>query len=127
MNKVSRAFTIIELVIIIVIIGILAALAIPRFISFREMAINARAEGNIAALNSAIAIYYSKTALAENEYLCRAEGNPHNNYRNVTVSAPCYPASYEELESLLTSPPDWGSGTGGACYNSATGDVSSCQ
>jgi type II secretory pathway pseudopilin PulG len=54
----TRAFTWIELVILVALIGILSALAIPRFKPMREKAREAATRANIAAIKSAISIYY---------------------------------------------------------------------
>jgi type II secretory pathway pseudopilin PulG len=125
MEKDRRAFTFIEMVMIIVTLGIMAALVIPKFIDLRNKAEEARAEANIGAMRAAVLAYYSKTALPKFQSLCTSAGN---SYRRINVPNPCYPASYQEIESLLASPPNWGSdNTGGACYNSSTGQVSSCQ
>ena len=125
MKKDNPGFTLLETIMVIVILGIMAAMAFPKFIDFRNKAEEARAQANIGAMRAAVLIYYSKTALSQFQYLCTAAGNP---YRGVTVPNPCYPASYQEIESLLTNPPQWSSGnTGGACYDASTGAVSSCQ
>jgi len=54
MKKIRFAFTMIELVFVIVVLGILAAVAIPRFSGYIEDANTARAKSLVSALRTAI-------------------------------------------------------------------------
>ncbi len=59
MLKIRKGFTLIELLIVVVIIGILAAIAIPKFSKTREKAYFSAMKSDLKNLMSAEEIYYS--------------------------------------------------------------------
>ena len=59
--RARRGFTLIELVVVIAILGILAGLAIPRFLDATATARGARIVADMRTIDSAIVIYNAKT------------------------------------------------------------------
>lgn len=59
--KSKKGFTLIELVIVIAILGILAGIAIPRFLNATATARGARIVADLRTIDSAIVIYNAKT------------------------------------------------------------------
>jgi len=67
----QKGFTLIELMIVIAIIGILAAIAIPQFVSYRQKGYNTQAKGELKSLYTACQAYFADsptgTACSETE------------------------------------------------------------
>jgi len=68
-NK-TKGFTLIELMIVVAIIGILAAIAIPNFLRYQQKAKQAEAKANLGAIFTSEVSYYGEN----NIYATRKDG-----------------------------------------------------
>ncbi|MGL5525236.1 MAG: prepilin-type N-terminal cleavage/methylation domain-containing protein [Aeromonas veronii] len=83
--KKQAGFTLIELVIVIIILGILAVTAAPKFLNLQDDARQAAAQGVQSALQSAANLVYSKAALEGQEKASAAGGTALTGMTGVKV------------------------------------------
>ena len=72
----QNGFTLIELVVVIIILGILAVTAAPKFINLQSDARVSALQGVKGALQGANSLYYSKAAIAGIEKTTATDGTP---------------------------------------------------
>jgi prepilin-type N-terminal cleavage/methylation domain-containing protein len=85
MNESRCGFTLMELILVIVILGILAAVAMPRFLNLSDDALAASRAGIAGSLNSAIQIVHSRWLAQGGGATVSLDGAP------ITMNAAGYP------------------------------------
>ncbi|MEE8417779.1 MAG: prepilin-type N-terminal cleavage/methylation domain-containing protein [candidate division Zixibacteria bacterium] len=96
MFKKEKGFTLIELVIIIVVLGILASVAIPKYKNIVAEANEASCKGALGSLRSGVSIYYANAAVTTGT----ATWPPIDSLRTVgVVMEHDLPANPDQLEA----------------------------
>jgi len=109
--KKQAGFTLIELVIVIIILGILAVTAAPKFLNLQDDARTSTLKGVEGSLNSAGAMVYSKSVIAGNDKLPDTTLDIGNGV-NVAIAYGYPKATEADLKKVLDlSAGDWSFGT----------------
>ncbi|MGL6336356.1 prepilin-type N-terminal cleavage/methylation domain-containing protein [Aeromonas jandaei] len=113
--KKQAGFTLIELVIVIIILGILAVTAAPKFLNLQDDAKKSAAQGVQAAVSSSAQLVYSKSALAGVERSATASVSSSDGTSIAVVYG--YPAATSAgIQSAVTIDGSWAGAVSGSNY-----------
>ena len=118
-RKAKKGFTLIELMIVVAIIGILAAIAIPKFADLIRKSNEGATKGNLGAVRSALSIYYGDM---EGYYPLNAEELTANG-KYLSAIPKAKTPNYHGDSSTFTNASSIGDGSEGWRYDNVASDA----
>lgn len=110
--KNQNGFTLIELVIVIVLLGVLAAIAVPRFVNLEEDALLAQRNATAAAITSAMNINYAECAVNNHTPAAANQCSPISTCQGATGAAGVLQNSGTSLTGYTITEATVGAGNG---------------
>ncbi|WP_341661290.1 type II secretion system protein [Vibrio sp.] len=129
--KKQAGFTLIELVVVIVILGILAVTAAPRFLNLQGDARGAALQGLKGAIDGAAGVIYGKAAIDGKDKLASSTVSDATTTISIVYG---YPAATSAgignaIQGTSSTNPDWVGATSGATqiiYRASSGPTTNC-
>jgi prepilin-type N-terminal cleavage/methylation domain-containing protein len=88
----QKGFTLIEVIVIIIIVGLLGAIAIPKYISWTKAAERGNVESVIGSLRSALGLYSAKQIVSMQPITA------HNPFDDLSVKPPNYAGAFGDVD-----------------------------